>query len=204
MNRRHLLLTTSLATAGLALPSILRAAPDGKVGKHSADEWTELNRKADAEVKAIKPDSADLSAADQQLVIDMAAGGMRQLELSRIALVKATSEDVKDYARAEVAEQTSLAEKLKEIAGAKGLAIPETPDEKTRKALDDLSGTSAADFDETYLKTVGIEGHEMLALTMGKVQTDGGDPALRQLAMAALPLIAVHLQAARDEKEDKG
>lgn len=204
MNRRHLLLITPLATAGLALPSILRAASDGKVGKHSADEWTKLNREAEATVKAIKPDSADLSAADQQLVLDMAAGGMLQLELSRIALVKAASEDVKDYARSEVAEQTALAEKLKEIAGAKGLAVPETPDEKTQKALDAFTKTSAADFDEAYLKTVGIEGHEMLALTMGKVQTDAGDPALKQLAMAALPLIAVHLQAARDEKEGKG
>lgn len=204
MNRRHLLLTAPLATACLAFPHLLRAAQDGKVGKHSADEWTELNRKADAEVKAIKPDSADLSAADQQLVLDIAAGVILQLELSRIALVKATRVDVKDYARAEVAEQTSLAEKLKEIAGAKGLAIPETPDEKTQKALDEFTRTSAADFDQTYLEKVGIEGHESLALTMGKVQTEAGDPALKQLAMVALPLISVHLQAARDELEDKG
>ncbi|MDB6152761.1 MAG: hypothetical protein JWL90_1214 [Chthoniobacteraceae bacterium] len=204
MNRRNFITTTTLATAGALLTHSAFAAHDGKVGALDIAEWTKINMEAGAKVKAIKPSSDKLSESDQKLMIEIAAGGMMQLELSKAAVAKATSADVKAYAQAEVDEQTGLAAKLKEIATAKGATLPETPDDKIKKAVEKLNAKSGADFDHAYLEQSGVEGHEKLDKTMSKVQSKAQDATLKEVAATALPLIKTHLQAARDEIKDKG
>lgn len=204
MNRRHFILTTSLATAGAVLTQSAFAAHDGKIGTIDAAEWTKLNKEAGEKVKAIKPGAEKLSDSDQKLMLEIAAGGMMQLELSKTAVAKATSADVKAYAQAEVEEQTGLAAKLKEIAAAKGATLPEAPDDKTKKAVEKLNAKSGADFDLDYLQHSGVDGHEKLEKTMSKVVSQAADATLKTVASTALPLIKTHLQAARDEMKDKG
>ncbi len=205
MNRRKFITTATLATAGAAfLTQNAFAAHDGKIGTIDAAEWTKINLEAGQKVKAIKPGAEKLSDADQKLMLEIASGGMMQLELSKAALAKATSADVKAYAQAEVDEQTGLATKLEEIAGAKGVTLPETPDDKTKKAVEKLNAKSGADFDREYLQESGVDGHQKLEKTMSKVESKAADATLKTVASTALPLIKTHLQAARDEMKDKG
>lgn len=201
MNRRQCLLTTGLASAGAALfPSITAfAASDGRIGNTSREEWDQVNRDAAAKVAAIRPDSSDLSSPDQTLLGEIVTGGMMQLELSRVAADQASSEDVKAYAQAEVAEQAGLSAKLREIAGAKGITLPEKPDAKTAAAVDNLRTKSGDAFDAEYLRLVGVEGHRALERTMDKVESSADDDNLRRVAAIALPLIRFHLQTAREE-----
>jgi len=204
MNRRHCILTTTLAAAGSALTPWAFAAHDGKIGAIEASEWTRINREAAEKLKAIKPDSTELSKADQELLTEIAIGGMIQLELSRVAAANATSGDVKAYAEAEVEEQTGLAAKLKEIAGAKGAILPELPADKMKEAIDKMKAVDAPEFDAVYLGASGVDGHQGLEATMKKVQSSADDGILKQVAETALPLIRIHLQAAKDEMKDKG
>ncbi|MEA3212403.1 MAG: putative rane protein [Chthoniobacter sp.] len=204
MKRRNFITTATLATAGAVLGPNLFAAHDGKIGKIDPAEWTKINMEAGEKVKAIKPGAEKLSDGDQNLMLEIAAGGMMQLELSKAALAKATSADVKAYAQAEVDEQTGLAAKLKEIAGAKGVTLPEAPDDKTKKAVEKLNAKSGADFDREYLQESGVDGHQALEKTMSKVESKAADATLKTVASTALPLIKTHLQAARDEMKDKG
>jgi putative membrane protein len=203
MNRRNFILTSSITAAGLAFSQSAFAAHDGKIGTIDAAEWTRINKDAGEKVKAIKPGSEKLSEADQKLLLEVATGGMMQLELSKAAVAKATSADVKAYAQAEVDEQTGLGAKLKEIAKAKGATLPEAPDDKTTKAVEKLNAKSGADFDREYLQESGVDGHEKLEKTMSKVQAKAADATLKLVASTALPVIKIHLQAARDEMKDK-
>ncbi|MEA3213551.1 MAG: putative rane protein [Chthoniobacter sp.] len=204
MNRRNFITTATLVTAGAVLAQNAFAAHDGKIGTIDAAEWTKINLEAGEKVKAIKPGAEKLSDADQKLMLEIAAGGMMQLELSKAALAKATSADVKAYAQAETDEQTGLAAKLKEIAGVKGGTLPETPDDKTKKAVEKLNAKSGEDFDREYLQESGVDGHQKLEKTMSKVESKATDATLKTVASIALPLIKTHLQAARDEMKDKG
>jgi putative membrane protein len=132
----------------------------------------------------------------------MAMGGMMQLELGKVAVKMGSSDDVKMIAKAEVEEQMILSAKLMEIAKSGGAKLPESPDEKTAGAVKMLKEKSGAEFDKAYLKHSGIEGHEMLKATMEKVSAKAESASLKGVAMAALPLIKVHLQVSKDESAE--
>lgn len=204
MNRRRCILTATLATAGAAIVPSIFADHDGKVGTIDAAEWATINREAGEKLAAIQPDAQRLSEGDQKLLADIVAGCLLQLELSRVAAANASSADVKAYAQAEVDEQTGLAAKLKEIADAKGVVLSGMPDDKTKDAVEKLEAKSGSAFDTQYLRKGGVDGHQKLEKTMEKVQSGADDATLKLVAATALPLIRIHLQAARDEMQDKG
>ncbi len=204
MNRRTFITTTTLATAGVAVTHSALAGHDGKVGTIEVAEWKKINLEAGRKLTAIKPTADKLSDEDQNLMLEIAMGGMVQLELSKVALAKATSADVKAYAQAEIDEQTGLSAKLKEIASAKGVTVPEAPVAHATRAVEKLNVKSGAGFDQEYLQEGGVDGHQTLEKTMNKVQAKADDATLKEVAMTALPLIKTHLQAARDEMKDKG
>ena len=62
----------------------------------------------------------------QQFVSDAAAGGMKEIFLSNLALEKSTNADVKGFARHMVKDHGAANNKLMKIAEEKGLAFPST------------------------------------------------------------------------------
>lgn len=169
------------------------------IGKLSETQFARLNEQGAAAVSAVTPTSAPLSKGDQKLMMDVAMGGMMQLEVSRIAVQKATEEDTRMLAQAEVAEQTGLSAKLMEIATAKSITMPSAPDAKTQRMIAKMQTMSGADFDRAYIRESGVKGHQLLDKTMSKVETRATDPSLKALASAAHPLVRTHLQVSRDE-----
>ncbi|WP_080241268.1 DUF4142 domain-containing protein [Spirosoma rigui] len=170
----------------------------GMVGRESKSEFDRMNKKGAADVAAIRATSAKLSSADQSLMLEVAKGGMKQLEMSKVAVQKAGNEAVRQLAQAEVAEQTGLSAKLKEIAQAKGVSLPSAPDAETQAALTRLQGVSGAAFDRMYVTESGVKGHEKLDSVMGKVESSAADANLKSIAQAAHPLVKNHLNVSRD------
>ena len=171
-------------------------ADDDTIGSVSEAEFQRMNEQGAASVAAVQPTSTPLSAADQKLMMEVA---MMQLEVSRVAVQKATMEDTRLLAQAEVAEQEGLSAKLREIASAKGMTMPMTPDAKTQRMVAKMQGMSGAEFDRAYLRESGVKGHQMLDKTMTRVEQRAADPSLKALAAAAHPLVRTHLQVSRDE-----
>lgn len=200
MNRRNYLKTGTLALVTTALHiQTSSAAEENMIGKMTADQFATVNKQAAAKVEALKTGAGKLADADAALLGEIASGGMMQLELSKVAVERSKSKDVKTIAAAEVAEQTVLAAKLKQIADRGSLTLPKSPDTKTAMLVEQLKKLSGEEFDKTYLKEVGVRGHEMLRATMSKVSSGASDSALKELASTALPLIETHLQVATDE-----
>lgn len=168
------------------------------VGKESKSEFDRMNKKGAADVAAIKPSSAKLSSADQALMMEVAKGGMMQLELGKIAVQKASNEEVRQLAQAEVEEQTGLSAKLKEIAQAKGITLPSAPDAETQTNLTKMQSMSGMSFDRTYVAESGVKGHEKLDAVMSKVKSSASDANLKSVAQAAHPLVKNHLKVSRD------
>lgn len=75
------------------------AGNNGKIGKLSITAFNSINANGNRMVSAIKPNSTALSEADQQLLMQVAAGGQRQLALSQAIVDKATNPQVKLLAR---------------------------------------------------------------------------------------------------------
>ncbi|MGA0558113.1 DUF4142 domain-containing protein [Larkinella sp. VNQ87] len=187
-----------LSMAQQGQPSRESRSGTASVGKMSKTEFENQNKQGAMAVAGISPTKNALSQADNALMMEVAAGGMMQLEASRVAVQKATSDQVRALAQAEVDEQTGLATKLKEIASAKGVSLPTSPDAKTQEMLTKLQGLSGEEFDRMYVMESGVNGHQKLDEVMSKVETSATDPSLKGLATAAHPLVRTHLQVSQD------
>lgn len=194
-----LLLSGSFVTGSLAQQTATGKASmaANKVGNESKAEFDRQNKQGAAAVQAIAPTSAKLSEADKKLMNEVAMGGMMQLELGRVAMQKATNPQTKALAQAEVTEQTGLSAKLKEIASAKGVTLPTSPDPQTKVILGKFSQASGVAFDKLYVTESGVKGHEKLDQVMTKVEASASDSNLKQLAKAAHPLVKTHLSVSR-------
>ena len=178
----------------------MSAGSSTMVGKESKSEFDSQNQKGAAAVAAVSATPAKLSSADQSLMMEVAKGGTMQLEVSKIAVQQASNPEVKALAQAEVDEQTGLSQKLQEIASAKGMTLPSTPDAETQAMVSKLQGMSGASFDKMYVDESGVKGHEKLDKVMSKVESSASDPSLKGVGKAAHPLVKTHLKVAREIK----
>ena len=175
-----------------------------RIGKMSVASFNSINAKGNQMVSAITPTSAKLSAADNQLMMKVAAGGQRQLAVSQAVLDKVTNPQVKLLAASEVEEQTGVSAKLKEIAAAKGVTLPEGPDSDAQNLVSQAQNLSGAELDAFYINQSGIKGHELLQATMNTVNSTAKDATLKKLATATLPVIKTHLSVSKDVKSTMG
>jgi len=202
-NRIILGLAVVLAASGVSLAQqnsagTMNAGTAGMVGRESKASFDQANQKGAATVAAIQPTSAKLSSADQALMMEVAKGGMMQLEMSKMAVQNASNDEVRQLAQAEVEEQTGLSAKLQEIASAKGVTLPSAPDAETTAKLDKMKAQSGMSFDRMYVTESGVKGHEKLDGVMSKVKSSASDRNLKEVAQAAHPLVKTHLKVSRE------
>ena len=176
--------------------------PGDKIGKMTVSAFNSLNAKGNQMVSAIKPAKGTLSQGDQQLLMEIAAGGQRQLAMSQAVVDKLTNPQAKLLARSEVEEQTGVAAKLQEIATAMGVTLPGA--DSTQTMMAQIQNMTGSQLDALYIEEGGIKGHELLQTTMTKVNSTAKNTALKQLATATLPVIRTHLTVSRDVKTMMG
>jgi putative membrane protein len=190
-------LLLALSAGSVSFAQEAASAGSATFGTMSQEEFDRINKEGAAKVLAIKPTSAPLSTADQELMLQVAKGGMMQLEVSKLAVENVTDEQVRKLAQSEVEEQTGLSAKLKEIAQAKGFSLPAAPDAATQALLTKMKAMSGAELDRFYVQESGVKGHEKLDKVMGSVKSGAKDTGLKSLAAAAHPLVKTHLTVSR-------
>jgi putative membrane protein len=121
---------------------------------------------------------AKIGAAEKKHAEMTLAAGSIALQTSKMAQQKAQNAWVRKFADYEVAEQTTIAEVLKEAG-----ASPGKPEEKDAATVSRLEGASGAAFDIEYLSGQ-MEGHDRL-LKMQEDYIAGGKNA-DHLAIAKL------------------
>ncbi|HEY6549145.1 MAG TPA: DUF4142 domain-containing protein [Vicinamibacteria bacterium] len=140
---------------------------------------------------------AQPTSADGQFMMDAAAGGMREMEMSRLAAAKASRPEVKALAQMLVDDHTMVNAELSELAGRKKVALPTQPSAEVMAEQDQLSKLSGAAFDDAYLKAM-IKGHEKgISLFTGE-STSGADPDAKAWAAKILPKLKTHLGKVRE------
>ena len=98
---------------------------------------------------------------DGEFVRDLAGKNLAEIELSRMALNRATSPQVKTFAQMMIDDHSAAGDTLKSVVS-EPFTWPTQLDDKQREAADDLSKKQGADFDRQYVKAM-IEGHQNLA-----------------------------------------
>ncbi|HWS54589.1 MAG TPA: DUF4142 domain-containing protein [Pyrinomonadaceae bacterium] len=138
-----------------------------------------------------------LASSDRKFMQEAAAGGMAEVEMSRVAVERASSEAVREYARKMIEDHTAANQELMQLASSKGVTLPAGVDAKHRSMLTKLGGLSGAEFDREYIRNAGIRSHErMLKLVQGHARK-GRDADARAFAAKMVPAVQMHLDMAR-------
>lgn len=103
--------------------------------------------------------------SDGDFVHDVAVMTMAAIELSRMALDKATSPEIRTFARQIIDEHDAAGSKLRSAVSGHAIDWPAQIDDKRRETADELATKQGADFDREYLKSM-VEGHQNLAALM--------------------------------------
>ncbi len=141
--------------------------------------------------------SKSLSSDDRDFMIRAAANGLYEIEVSKLAAEKSQSAAIKRYATTLVRDHTAAKEELRALAVAKPLRIPDDMPDSKKIRLKMFSGATPAEFDEKYVKMVGIEEHEADIELFEKQLDRGQDADVKAFATKMLPKLKMHLAEAR-------
>src|SRR5581483_2793364 len=140
-----------------------------------------------------------LSAADKKFVRQAAEGGMAEVELGKLAVDKAATQDVKQFGQRMVDDHTKANDQLKQVAENEGIKLPTvlSPTEKTEKER--LSKLSGERFDQAYM-TLMRKDHTKDVSEFRTESKSGHDPEVKNFAAQTLPTLQEHLKQAESIK----
>ena len=128
-----------------------------------------------------------------QQVAETLSAGAGAIDSSKLALQKATREDIKRFASFEIAEQEGLRDVLRALSDQIHENSPQTkPKVDAQLTVQNLSQASGESFDKAYVAEQ-VAGHRHLLQIQERYLQNGQDPAFRAVAMLARGHIREHL-----------
>ena len=151
--------------------------------------------------KEIQTESSKLSVKDKQFIELAASQGMAEVKMGRLALDKAQSSEVRQFAQQMVEDHSKANDKLKSIAQRYSMSVPTTMDSEDQKNYEKLAMMSGKDFDKEYAK-LQKKGHDKVIREFEKASNELDNPSLREFAQTTLPTIKEHDEHAKMLKTD--
>ena len=141
--------------------------------------------------------SGNLTPTERAAYVGMAAASdMYEIQSSQLALTRAQTPALRDFAQMLITDHTNTTRQLTAAATAAGMAPPAPALLPMQvQMLNQLQGTGGGDFDRVYASQQ-VQAHQMaLALHSNYAQNGDAEP-LRAVASAAVPVIQHHLDTA--------
>ena len=135
--------------------------------------------------------TARVSEEDANWAAKVANANMTEIELSKVAQDKATSQRLKDFASMMVTDHTKAGDQLKQLAATKNITLPANLDGKSQDKLDNLNKKSGKDFDKAYTDDM-LDDHKDAVDAFQKGSDNLKDADLKSFATQTLPTIQMH------------
>lgn len=132
---------------------------------------------------------------DTDFAIKAADGGMLEVQLAELALTKASSPQVKEFAQTMITDHSKANEELKSLAQSKNISLPTSLSEENQKDYNDLAEKSGAEFDKAYCEFM-VKDHKDDLESFKKAADDAEDPDLKTWAAGKVPVLEHHLSMA--------
>ncbi len=152
-----------------------------------SDQSVPDQRRQDAAADSTKP-----SQSDVKFMKEAAMGGMLEVELGRVAMQNASSEQVKQFGKQMVDDHGKGNEDLKSLADLEGVKLPSQLDPKHARELQRMQQLKGADFDREYMKMM-LEDHKKDIKAFNDEGQRGDDPEVKGFALRTLPTLRAHL-----------
>lgn len=164
------------------------------------EEATKDANEAGIEASAPTDSAASAQKEDADFVMEAASGGMMEVELGKMAMDKAISSKVKDFAKMMVDDHTKANNELKSLASQKNIMLSGSLMEKHQKLMDNLAKKSGKEFDKEYMDKM-VDDHKEDIEAFEKAAEKGNDSDVKSFASKTLPTLRHHLEMAeRTEK----
>lgn len=166
--------------------------PDGTAAP-TVGQSSGVNAAEDAVAGVVGQASAAAANSVEGFVTAAAMSDMYEIESSRLALTKAQSPAVKQFAQQMIDDHTKTTAQLKKIISDGKLALvpPSQLDNRRQGMIDNLKAANGAAFDEAYVDQQEAAHKEAVTL-MNSYVDDGDNAALKQFAQATAPKIQMH------------
>jgi putative membrane protein len=135
-------------------------------------------------------------ATEQAFAKNAAQDGLAEIQLGKLALTKATDQNVKDFGQKMVDAHTRISDDLRALAGQKDIMIPTDLTSADQALVNQLSGLSGDAFDKAYMSAM-VKDHQTDLAGFQKEANSGADKDLRGYASRTLPILRQHLQLAK-------
>jgi putative membrane protein len=132
---------------------------------------------------------------DTDFAIKAADGGMLEVQLAELALTKASSPKVKEFAQTMITDHSKANDELKSLAQSKNISLPTSLSEENQKDYNDLAEKSGAEFDKAYCEFM-VKDHKDDLDKFKKAADDAEDPDLKTWAAGKVPVLEHHLSMA--------
>jgi putative membrane protein len=142
---------------------------------------------------------------DADFAVKAADGGMLEVQLGTLALTKASSPEVKQFAQMMVDDHSKANNELKAIAQQKNISLPTVLGDDHQKKFDNLNEKSGADFDKDYMDLM-VKDHKDDIKEFEDEGDDGKDAELKSWAAGKVATLKHHLEMAErthDAVKDK-
>ena len=136
-----------------------------------------------------------LAPSDAGFTQDAMSSSAAEVELARIAFVRAQSSDVRAFARQMLIDHREMAITLDNFALTRGYVIPWQIPPEAASAIDRLRTIDTASFDRAYMDEM-VTAHEDAVAKLETQAASGRETA--SIANDSLPIVRHHLEMARD------
>jgi putative membrane protein len=137
-----------------------------------------------------------LASSEKQFMMKAAEGGAMEVKVAQMAQQKASSSEVKEYARQLEQDHQKANNQLRAIAKQKNVDLPEHTGDVTGSGMSQLQNLSGSQFDQAFMR-MQVQHHKKDISEFQKQAKSGKDTDLKRFAQQTLPTLQQHLDQAQ-------
>jgi len=138
-----------------------------------------------------------LTTTEKEFMANAARGGMLEVQLGNLAVQKASSNDVKQFAERMAADHSQLGQKLQQLASNLGVSLPQDLKPEQQNVVSRLEKLSGKAFDREFMKEM-VSDHTKDVSEFERAASQSTNADIKQFASEALPTLRDHLKMARE------
>jgi putative membrane protein len=151
---------------------------------------------------ATLPAQAEMRPSTEDFIQKTATGNRFEIDSSRLAVDKAHSPKIRDFARQMISDHRKAGEDFTDTLTKdrkdKDKPVPnDEPNADQKKALDALNNAPEKEFDKTYVDTQ-VKAHDDTVSLFEDYAKNGDDQALKDFAQRTLPTLKNHQKMVKD------
>jgi putative membrane protein len=138
-----------------------------------------------------------IALGDRKFIQDAAESGMFNVQAAQLGSVKAKDPSVKSFAGMLADQRAAANNELVQLANSKKVELPAAPTHAMRREIASLAKLTGKEFDQEFVRNVGIKAHEEDIKKFEKARMDVEDAELRAWIDKTMPTLLLQLAQAQ-------